>query len=160
MMPTAADPLPVLTEVLDGSPLGSAPAPQQFSPSTSPLEPTVAKPPAISGEAPWQPVPTSASRTEYFRHDVGLRALQTHFSPEAAAELVQAQLDAALPRLQEWLRVDLAQRLNRELELHIHALLDVRMEALARELALELRPWLEDMAQDTMARVLAEGLGS
>lgn len=160
MMPTAADPLPVLTEVLDGSPLGSAPAPHQFSPPASSLDLPAAARPAISDIASWQTGPASAARTANLAHDPGLRALQTHFSPEAAAELVQAQLDAALPRLQEWLRVDLAQRLNRELELHIHALLDVRMDALARELALELRPWLEDMAQDTMARVLAEGLGS
>ena len=77
---------------------------------------------------------------------------------EAIAELVQAQLDAALPRLQEWLRADLAQRLNHELEPRIHALLEIRLAMLARDLALELRPWVEELAQHAMASVLYEGL--
>ncbi|SCC95199.1 hypothetical protein THIX_70228 [Thiomonas sp. X19] len=159
MMPTAADRLPVLTEVIDGWPDDVGPAPQQSMPPAAPTAPSIA-PLAISGEASWQPAPASAPAAALFAQDAGLGELQGLLSAEAAAELVQAQLDAALPRLQEWLRVDLAQRLNRELELQIHALLDVRLSSLARELALELRPWVEDIAQDTMARVLAEGLGT
>ncbi len=155
MMPTADDRLPVLTEVIDGWSDELLPAQQRPLPATLPLEPAAAG----TVERSWQPVPALPSAV-HGKPGAGLHELQSLLSPEATAELVQAQLDAALPRLQEWLRVDLAQRLNRELELQIHALLEVRLSSLAGELALELRPWVEDMAQDTMARVLAEGLGS
>jgi hypothetical protein len=151
MTPATTDRLPVLTDVIDDDGV-SAPSIFPLSLSARGRDTTLATTPA--------PEALASQREGLAPQTVEPAPMRGVLSAEATAELVQAQLDAALPRLQEWLRADLAQRLNQELEPRIHALLEIRIAMLARDLALELRPWIDELAQETMAHVLDEGLGA
>ncbi|WP_031405834.1 hypothetical protein [Thiomonas sp. FB-Cd] len=158
MTPVIPDRLPVLTDIIDGEEAPACLSPVIAGQADEEKHPASALNPVAPGFSPSagvtaSPISQSAARREILKPEIDW--LQSGWPDEVVAAHLRAQIAAGVPRLQEQLQADLAQRLGRELELQIRDLLAHKVDDLARELAIELQPALLDLAHAAVDAVLA-----
>ena len=158
MTPVIPDRLPVLTDIIDGEEAPACLSPVTAGQADDVKHTASALNPVALGFLPSagvtaSPIPQSAARREILKPEIDW--LQSGWPDEVVAAHLRAQIAAGVPRLQEQLHADLAQRLGRELELQIRDLLAHKVDDLARELAIELQPALLDLAHAAVDAVLA-----
>ena len=158
MTPVIPDRLPVLTDIIDGEEAPARLSPVSAGQAEEEKHPASALNPVAPGSSPSAAVTTSAilqsaARREILKPEIDW--LQSGWPDEVVAAHLRAQIAAGVPRLQEQLHADLAQRLGRELESQIRDLPAHKVDDLARALAIELKPALLDLAHAAVEAVLA-----
>ncbi len=158
MTPLIHDRLPVLTDIIDGEEAPERLPPLKTGSAGEGSHALSAADPFAAGRSPSAEVlalPTAqpAEPREDLRSEIDW--LQSGWPAEIVAGHLRAQIAAGMPRLQQHLHDDLAQRLGRELESQIRDVLSRKVDDLARELALELQPALLGLAHAAVEAVLA-----
>jgi hypothetical protein len=140
-MTTKGRTLPTLTEVIATVPVDQTAAslPLPLAPESLPLDRTPT-PPAPLPEASLQRLPLAGA--------------------DASAELVDAVLRQLQPRLEVWVREQMADVLQESLESAVRDLVRREVDRAASEVARRLRDELPTLARDAVAAVRADGFES